>query len=169
MRVTGQNESPFSFFSILINAFGSFAKAWNYEGEAALRKNENIDYTIVRPGVMVDENPDEKYALEDQGAKMKVSKISYDAVADLLCTVLDFPNTRRATLTAMTAPGGASAWTDILKNGAKNAIGPDIRKYPSSLLTQSKSAVAIAVVAAVVGFLAGLRELALFAIAAFTT
>jgi len=32
IRITGKGEDPFSVFSILINLFGSMAKAWNYEG-----------------------------------------------------------------------------------------------------------------------------------------
>ena len=51
MRVTGKGETPWSFFSILINLLGSHAKAWNYEGEQLLRAS-SLDYTIVRPGVM---------------------------------------------------------------------------------------------------------------------
>ena len=28
------------------------AKAWNYEGECVLRGTSDIDYTIIRPGIM---------------------------------------------------------------------------------------------------------------------
>ena len=51
VRVTGKGETPWSFFSILINGLGSMAKAWNYEGENLLRAS-GLDYTIVRPGIM---------------------------------------------------------------------------------------------------------------------
>ena len=48
----GQGRGPWSIFSILINLLGSCAKAWNYEGEELLRAQADVDYTIVRPGVM---------------------------------------------------------------------------------------------------------------------
>ena len=50
--MTGKGEAPWSFFSVLINLLGCHAKTWNYEGERRLRANEDIAYTIVRPGVM---------------------------------------------------------------------------------------------------------------------
>ena len=55
VRVTGKGEDPEGTISILINMLGSFAKAWNYEGERALRAQSSIGYTIVRPGIMVAE------------------------------------------------------------------------------------------------------------------
>ena len=79
VRITGKGEDPWSIFSILINGLsrdvrrelapryglrcrrcashsvaglGSMAKAWNYEGECVLRGTSDIDYTIIRPGIM---------------------------------------------------------------------------------------------------------------------
>lgn len=37
VRITGKGETPWSVPSILINCFGSMAKAYNYEGEATCR------------------------------------------------------------------------------------------------------------------------------------
>ena len=84
VRVTGKGEAPWSFFSVLINLLGCHAKTWNYEGERRLRANEDIAYTIVRPGVMGVETelaPD-SLALADDGGDLKVSAIPHAAVAD---------------------------------------------------------------------------------------
>jgi len=155
------------------------AKAWNYEGEAALRANRKVDYTIVRPGVMTEDVTEAGYALRPQGAKMKVTKISYDAVAELLVTCSDFPNTRRATLTAMA--GDAASWRDLLGQSAGNdkrqrrrkkkqkitvePVGPDARRFPPSLINESLFAVRAAGVTLLVLFGFGLRALVLFALA----
>ena len=90
VRVTGKGEAPWSFFSVLINLLGCHAKTWNYEGERRLRANEDIAYTIVRPGVMGVETelaPD-SLALADDGGDLKVSAIPHAAVADLCVEVL---------------------------------------------------------------------------------
>ena len=52
VRITGKGETPWSFFSILINTLGGIAKGWNYEGEQLIRNNKSINYTIIRPGIM---------------------------------------------------------------------------------------------------------------------
>ena len=77
VRITGKGETPWSIFSILINGLGSMAKAWNYEGEQLLRAAaDDIEYTIVRPGVMRGDEADlapNSLALADDGADLKAT------------------------------------------------------------------------------------------------
>lgn len=150
VRVTGKGESPWSVFSILINGLGSFAKAYNYEGEALLRASD-VDYTIVRPGVMKEQAPS-SLALADDGRDLKVAPVSYAAIADLCVDCLDFPNTKRATLCAMTGGDAtATTWSPLL-----SAVQPDRRAFAPSLLKEHKRAVALggpALLALVAGFL----------------
>ena len=84
VRVTGKGEEPYSFFSVLINMLGNMAKAWNYEGEELLREANDIDYTIVRPGVMTNESIDtsNRYALEDNGqGSLPVTAVTHSQIA----------------------------------------------------------------------------------------
>eukprot|EP00913_Durusdinium_trenchii_P022892 g21494.t1 len=78
VRVTGKDRDPWSITSILINALGSMAKAWNFEGERRLR-GANIDYTIVRPGFMGDVDAtldeDKALALADNGGDLKAIRL----------------------------------------------------------------------------------------------
>ena len=99
VRITGKGETPWSIFSILINGLGSMAKAWNYEGEQLLRACKDIDYTIIRPGVMgrVDDVPADSLALADNGGDLKVSSIAHGAIASLCVECLDHPNAARTT------------------------------------------------------------------------
>jgi len=145
VRITGQNENPFSPFAILINGFGSFAKAYNYEGEALLRTNSQIDYTIIRPGIMVeDDSFPRRLTLRDNGGKLPISKISYAAIADLMCDLIEYPHTRRCTLVAMSNTrknvNAPDSWIPLLLN----SVAPDRRKFPQSLLSQNRLAVRIA-------------------------
>ena len=136
VRVTGKGEAPWSFFSVLINLLGCHAKTWNYEGERRLRANLDIDYTIVRPGVMGVETelaPD-SLALADDGGDLKVSAIPHAAVADLCVDVLGYPNAARATLCAMTVDQGegAASYADLLP-----AVRPDRRAFPGDELRRA--------------------------------
>lgn len=115
VRVTGKGEAPWSPFSILINLLGSCAKAWNYEGEQLLRAQDDVDYTIVRPGVMGTPSAPPAgataLALADNGGELAVSPIAHGDVARLCVGALGAPNASRATLTAMTVPVGEGATT----------------------------------------------------------
>jgi NAD(P)-dependent dehydrogenase (short-subunit alcohol dehydrogenase family) len=136
VRITGKGESPWSFFSILINALGALAKAWNYEGEQLLRSS-GMDYIIIRPGVMkdsVEENT--RYGLRDNGEDMKVTSVSYHQIAALAIQSLEYSNCRRATLTAMNdADGGETSYAPLLAR-----VQPDRRVFPVSLLEEHRKA-----------------------------
>jgi hypothetical protein len=147
VRITGKGEDPWSFFSILINLLGSFAKAWNYEGEQLLRKCEDVDYTIIRPGIMKkQEQPDEKdgrkkvLALVDNGGDLKVSSVPYSTIADLCIQVLDYPNTARATLCAMNVPDGEGeeTYAPLLRK-----VQPDRRIFPTNMMDRHIQAVSV--------------------------
>jgi NAD(P)H-binding len=117
VRITGKGEEPWSVFSILINALGGMAKAWNYEAEQLIRstKPEDLDYTIIRPGIMKErleqESKDEETAatttttttlgLRDNGGDLPVTAVSYAQIAQLAIHVATRDNCQRATLTAM--------------------------------------------------------------------
>eukprot|EP00566_Odontella_aurita_P014864 CAMPEP_0113558140 /NCGR_PEP_ID=MMETSP0015_2-20120614/18183_1 /TAXON_ID=2838 /ORGANISM="Odontella" /LENGTH=342 /DNA_ID=CAMNT_0000459647 /DNA_START=27 /DNA_END=1052 /DNA_ORIENTATION=+ /assembly_acc=CAM_ASM_000160 len=139
VRVTGKGETPWSFFSILINMLGSMAKAWNYEGEQLLRNCEDVDYTIVRPGVMGrDDIPKEKVlALEDNGGDLPVSAVTHEQIASLCIDCLDYPNAARSTLTAMNIdPGtGEETYAPLLEK-----VNADSREFPKSLIDEHKKA-----------------------------
>lgn len=140
VRITGNGENPFQFFSILINLLGSFAKAWNYEGEEVLRNCTDVDYTIIRPGIMKQDKPasGKVLALRDNGQPLKVSAIPYTNIAQLCIECLDYPNTARTTLTAMTVPDpeGETSWGPLLSK-----VESDTRKFPASFLAEHKRAV----------------------------
>ena len=153
VRLTGRGERPWSLFSILINGLGSMAKAWNYEGEALLR-NSSVAYSIIRPGVMTDEAPND-YVLGDDGADLKVAPISYAAVADLCVDVLTRDNCRRATLCAMTSSTSSdTAWGPLL-----DTVQPDRRAFPPSLYNAHLTAVRVGFLALLALPLAILRFL----------
>lgn len=159
VRITGKGESPWSIFSILINALGGLAKAWNYEGEQLLRRNTNLDYIIIRPGVMKERlemaDTNNYRGLRDNGEDMKVTPVSYSQIAELAVQSLDYPNNcRRTTLTAMNVPSGASSYAPLLEQ-----VQPDRRAFPESLFDEHRKA-------ARVGGLAITAVLLLFAQAA---
>eukprot|EP00320_Phaeocystis_rex_P000529 CAMPEP_0119087440 /NCGR_PEP_ID=MMETSP1178-20130426/141694_1 /TAXON_ID=33656 /ORGANISM="unid sp, Strain CCMP2000" /LENGTH=305 /DNA_ID=CAMNT_0007070649 /DNA_START=85 /DNA_END=1002 /DNA_ORIENTATION=- len=150
VRITGKGEAPWSIFSILINGLGSMAKAWNYEGENLLRACPDIDYTIIRPGVMGGEagdTPPASLALADNGGDLKVSRITHGAIASLCVQCLSYPNAARCTLTAMSVPQGegASSWAPLLA-----AVKPDRRAFRTDLLQEHRRAVALGGAALVV-------------------
>jgi nucleoside-diphosphate-sugar epimerase len=139
VRITGKGEQPTSFFSVFINMLGSMAKAWNYQGELALREQSDVDYTIIRPGIMSDDGPQGSVlALKDNGGDLAVSKIRYDDVASLCIDCLDYNNTVRSTLTAMTVSGdeGDSSWGPLLAK-----VQTDQRVFPKNMLEQHYAAV----------------------------
>jgi len=157
VRITGKGETPWSIFSILINGLGSMAKAWNYEGEQLLRACKDIDYTIIRPGVMgrVDDVPADSLALADNGGDLKVSSIAHGAIASLCVECLDHPNAARTTLTAMSVPPGegASSWEALLQK-----VKPDSRAFRADLLAEHLLAMRVggtAIIAAMALFAAG--------------
>lgn len=138
VRITGKGEDPFSFFTVLINLFGSMAKAWNYEGEQLLRACTDIDYTIIRPGVMSSEEKSDKkttsddavLALADNGGSLPVSSVSYHQIASLCIECLQYTNTKRCTLCAMNvSKGGAKSYAPLLSQ-----VRADTKQFPSGLL-----------------------------------
>lgn len=163
VRVTGNVEDPEGFFSILVNLFGSMATAWNYEGEQALRAQTAVEYTIVRPGIMVEDVPtaakdpreerllprDRLLQLADDGGNLPVTTIRYEDVASLCVEVLDYANAAGCTLTARDAtPTEAkedespaanwqSSWAPLLQE-----VQPDRRTFPSDMLDRHYAAVA---------------------------
>ena len=144
VRITGKGETPWSIFSILINMMGSLAKAWNYEGECLLRSDRQVDYTIIRPGIMVAgmEALDEGTALglADNGGDLKVSKIPHASIAELAIECLAYPNAARSTLCAMAVPTeeGASSYAPLLAK-----VKPDTREFAPTLLAQHLLAVRV--------------------------
>jgi len=145
VRITGKGEDPTSFFSVLINLLGSFAKAWNYQGEQALRAS-TLNYTIIRPGIMgSSDGTVASLLLADDGGDLPVAKISYQDVASLCIESLEYENTARCTLTAMTDPSSKSGddssppvttWAPLLAT-----VKADRRSFPSDMLDQHYAAV----------------------------
>lgn len=141
VRITGKGETPKSFFSVLNNLLGSFAKAWNYQGEQALRAaSSTIEYTIVRPGIMTTDAETGPFILADNGGDLPVAKINYRDVASLCVESLRYPNAARCTLTAMTTsednPEAATSWAPLLSH-----VQGDRRVFPTDMLEQHFAAV----------------------------
>lgn len=140
VRITGKGEEPWSVFSVLINGLGSMAKGWNYEGEEVLRQQTDVDYTIIRPGIMKADY-DAKASgvhmkLADNGGDLKVSPVSYDQIAELCIESILCPEAKRTTLTAMNVEGDGSSIVESLKQVQK-----DTRIFPTSLIEEHKTAV----------------------------
>ena len=159
VRLTGKGETPWSIFSILINGLGSMAKAWNYEGERLLREADDLEYTIVRPGVMRGEEselPANSLALADNGGDLKVTSIPHSTIARLTIDSLTYANAGRCTLCAMASeePGqGADTWLPLLQE-----VQPDRRAFRDDLLPEHFKAVRLgggAIVAALATLAAG--------------
>lgn len=163
VRITGKGEDPNGFFSVLINGFGSMAKGWNYEGEQVLRSNPDIDYTIIRPGIMKEKypppppaddsnKPDVVVHLElegNGGNNLKVSPVGYGQIADLVveCTKTDdHPQCKRVTLAAMNVPGTGTKTLSLSE--LVDGLTPDTREFPTTLIEQHKRAVRNAAVKA---------------------
>lgn len=146
VRITGKGETPWSFFSILINSLGGIAKGWNYEGEQLIRSQQSVKYTIIRPGIMKESISDDQHppssssivlGLRDNGNDMKVSAVSYEQIANLTIQVLSRMNCHRTTLTAMNVNT-----TIITKNEYQSIdeVQPDTREFPESLIDEHKKA-----------------------------
>mmetsp|Transcript_6283 Transcript_6283/g.13630 ORF Transcript_6283/g.13630 Transcript_6283/m.13630 type:complete len:333 (-) Transcript_6283:269-1267(-) len=137
VRVTGKGEEPTAFFTVLINMFGNMAKAWNYEGEQLLRACKDVDYTIIRPGIMGrDDVPTGKVmALADNGGDLPVTAVTHEQIAGLCVDCLDYPNAARSTLTAMNVEDGKGeeSYAPLLAK-----VGSDTREFPASLLDEHK-------------------------------
>jgi len=165
VRITGKGETPWSFFSVLINGLGRMAKGWNYEGEQVLRQQpesnkKHLDYTILRPGIMkTDFDPkaaNVQLKLADNGGDLKVSAVSYDQMAELCVECLLQPEARCTTLTAMNEPDGEDgnnkpilSTADLLKQVKK-----DSREFPVTLIGEHKRAVRTVFTSIAGGFLA---------------
>jgi len=164
VRITGKGENPTSFFSILINMLGSMAKAWNYQGELALRENlqskkdddgNNVEYTIIRPGIMNEDGPKVPSVLDiaDNGGDLSVAAIRYRDIAAVCCDCLKYPQTAQSTLTVMTKPSD-----DVSESVEKQLstllpnLKPDSRIFPTDMLHQHQKAVAKAVTTIFGGF-----------------
>ena len=137
VRITGKGEQPTQFFTVLINMLGNMAKAWNYEGEQLLRDSE-IDYTIIRPGVMNGKTtkPEDKVlALADNGGDLPVTAVSFSQIAGLCIDCLDYPNASKSTLTAMNVDvgNGESSYAPLLAK-----VKSDSRSFPKTLLAEHK-------------------------------
>ena len=162
IRVTGKGEEPLGMFSILINMLGHMAKGWNYEGEQLLR-NSDVDYTIVRPGVMGrDDIPKGKVlALGHNGQDLPVSAVTHSQIADLCVNCLDYPNAARTTLTAMNVEegNGEESYAPLLKK-----VQADTRVFPTTLIEEHKrgarigSAVLVSFVTVFFGALASVMK-----------
>lgn len=173
LRITGKGEDPTSFFSVLINGLGSFAKGWNYEGEQVLREQSEVDYTIVRPGIMKEDYPPapkddgkpvepEYLELADNGGDLPVSAVSYQQMAQLLVECISNQQSKRVTLCAMNVKGTPTLPT--VKERVQ-ALKPDTRTFPKSLIKEHKKAVykaAIGVAAGLAIVFLGLVKLILF-------
>mmetsp|Transcript_14490 Transcript_14490/g.33727 ORF Transcript_14490/g.33727 Transcript_14490/m.33727 type:complete len:362 (-) Transcript_14490:35-1120(-) len=159
VRITGKGEDPKNFFAILINGLGSFAKAWNYEGEVVLRTilaNSNhgdddgsIGYTIVRPGVMKEEDyaKDNLILADDGGNSLKVTPVGYSQIAGLVVDLLlsagdgrisKSTQNNKVTLAAMNCSDNESKSTLSEKIAA---LRNDRREFPTSLVAEHKAAV----------------------------
>lgn len=140
VRITGKGEEPWSVFSVLINGLGSMAKGWNYEGEEILRQQTDVDYTIIRPGIMKTDYDAAASGvhmkLADNGGDLKVSPVSYDQIATLCIESILCPEARRTTLTAMNVEGNGPSIVDSLKH-----VNKDTRVFPTSLIEEHKAAV----------------------------
>jgi nucleoside-diphosphate-sugar epimerase len=165
VRITGKGETPWSIFSILINALGGMAKAWNYEAEQLIRSsNSNIDYTIIRPGILNDTVDEAEGAATlgflDNGGDLPVTAVSYAQIANLVIDVAKRDNCQRATITAMNIKKPASTSTGSGDKNGKDEkvvvyqtldqVQPDSRTFPATLLQEHKRAARVGGIAIIV-------------------
>jgi hypothetical protein len=135
VRITGKGETPWSIFSILINALGGIAKGWNYEAEVLIRSSA-INYTIIRPGVMKDHvDEDATLGLKDNGGDLKVSAVSYSQIAHLAIQTATRDYCKRSTITAMNVEA-----TDDQGSLTLDQVQSDTRVFPETLLAEHKKA-----------------------------
>eukprot|EP00586_Coscinodiscus_wailesii_P018027 CAMPEP_0172519954 /NCGR_PEP_ID=MMETSP1066-20121228/291720_1 /TAXON_ID=671091 /ORGANISM="Coscinodiscus wailesii, Strain CCMP2513" /LENGTH=311 /DNA_ID=CAMNT_0013302629 /DNA_START=111 /DNA_END=1046 /DNA_ORIENTATION=- len=140
VRLTGKGEDPWRIVAILINLLGGMAKAWNYEGETLLRQS-NVDYTIIRPGMLVQSCPTGAVlSLRDNGSDLPTSPVRYTSISSLCVDVLNYDNTRKATLCAMNVPPnkGQTLYAPLLER-----VRPDTRKFPDDLMRKHRLAVGV--------------------------
>ena len=75
---------------------------------------------------------DKALALADNGGELLVTAIPHRSVAELCVRCLDFPQSARATLVAMTRPGpGPRTWEPLLED-----VRPDRRSFPGEELRE---------------------------------
>jgi len=116
------------------------AKGWNYEAEQLIRSNPNIDYTIIRPGIMknVVENEDDlTLGLKDNGGDLKVSAVSHGRIADLVIQAFQRDTCRRCTITAMNVNSTSSSSE---KFQTLDQLQRDTRQFPDTLIDEHKKA-----------------------------
>ena len=137
--------------AILLNMLGSFAKAWNYEGEELLRQQKDVDYTIIRPGVMSTPTDNAQTTgkvllLNDNGNDLPVTPIQHSDIANLCIECLKYPNTARSTLSAMKVKQGKDG--DATSTEGEETYGPllakvkpDMTDFPYSLMEENEKSV----------------------------
>lgn len=150
VRITGKGETPDSVPSVLINALGSMAKAWNYQGELALREalgndSSEVEYTIVRPGIMSQDGPGPGSVLSmaDDGGDLPVTPVRYRDVAAVCCDCLCYDNAARCTLTVMTTTESDGTTTTVEQRLATllGNVQPDRRDFPTDMLDRHRASV----------------------------
>lgn len=98
IRISGNNENPWSILSVLINLIGSMTKAWNYGGDYELR-NSNLKYTIIKPGLMTKEKENTTIDIVDSSnVNNKNIKVSYDTISDICIECIDNENVINSTI-----------------------------------------------------------------------
>lgn len=115
------------------------AKGWNYEAEQIIRSNPNIDYTIIRPGILknVVENEDNlTLGLKDNGGDLKVSAVSHGRIADLVIQAFQRDTCKRCTITAM----NVNATSSSSEFQTLDQLQRDTRQFPDTLIGEHKKA-----------------------------
>jgi len=160
VRITGKGEEPTSIFTVLLNGLGSFAKAWNYQGEVVLRTSladdDSIGYTIVRPGIMKLEDettsfPNDDLVLADDGGNdLKVTAVTYTQMANLLVElsvssadgrISAKHNNDKVTLASMNPPPDGDTPKAASIAEKISALQNDRRAFPATLVAEHKAAV----------------------------
>lgn len=121
IRISGNNENPWSLLSILINLIGSMTKAWNYAGDYELR-NSNLKYTIIKPGIMIKEKENMTIDIVDSSHKKEKNiKVSYDTISDICLECIENENVVNSTISIIKGNEKKSL-NSLLKNIKKDNI-----------------------------------------------
>lgn len=113
--------------------FGTIAKGWNFEAEQLIRKSD-IDYVIVRPGIMKDTvEGSPTLGVKDNGEDLPVTTVSYSQIARLVVDCMKLKAPSRMTLTAMNVGDGQDYQT-------LDQVQSDTRQFPESLIDEHKKA-----------------------------
>jgi len=147
VTVNALGKSAFFPFTVLLNAVLSMTTKWQYYGESAIRAS-GIEYTIVRPPKLVDEErpADVHLRLTDRGESGPgLVPISRADVASLICEIYNHPAGANATLTCKWGKGaeGAQEWGVLLKGVTSDTSGTAVSfpPKPFSLAVATYSAV----------------------------